>query len=112
MRQPRLVDDLHRPPIGSEPDRAISLAADVHGAPAPRSLPGFPSPHAGGMSSTWWGGDRGGGSPDKKCSAIPPSPALPHKGGGSTARTGGGNPRRIGSAVGRSSSSLRTLLIQ
>jgi phosphopantothenoylcysteine decarboxylase/phosphopantothenate--cysteine ligase len=30
----------------------------------------------------WWGGDRGGGSHDGKRSAIPPSPALPHEGGG------------------------------
>jgi len=34
----------------------------------------FPSP--------LWGGDRGGGSPEPKCSAIPPSLTLPHEGGG------------------------------
>jgi H+-translocating NAD(P) transhydrogenase subunit alpha len=38
----------------------------------------FPSPLRGGV--------RGGGNPDGKCSAIPPSPALPHKGGGRSAR--------------------------
>src|SRR5688572_20468974 len=32
------------------------------------------------------GRGRGGGNPDGKCSAIPPSPALPHKGGGRSAR--------------------------
>jgi hypothetical protein len=34
----------------------------------------FPSP--------LWGGARGGGTPDGRCSAIPPSLSLPHKGGG------------------------------
>ena len=33
--------------------------------------------------SPLWGGVRGGGNPHLRCSAIPPSPALPHKGGGS-----------------------------
>jgi len=36
----------------------------------------FPSP--------LWGGVRGGGKYDRKCSAIPPSLSLPHKGGGDT----------------------------
>jgi H+-translocating NAD(P) transhydrogenase subunit alpha len=40
--------------------------------------PGFPSP--------LWGGARGGENPDNRCSAIPPSPTLPHKGGGRPAR--------------------------
>jgi len=32
--------------------------------------------------SPLWGGVRGGGNPYRRCSAIPPSLSLPHKGGG------------------------------
>ena len=39
-----------------------------------RGIRGFPSP--------LWGGVRGGGNHNGRCSAIPPSLALPHKGGG------------------------------
>jgi hypothetical protein len=35
---------------------------------------------------TTWGGDRGGGNPHIRCSAIPPSLTLPHKGGGNPVR--------------------------
>ncbi len=35
--------------------------------------------------SPLWGGVRGGGNPYRRCSAIPPSLTLPHKGGGDLA---------------------------
>ena len=43
--------------------------------------------HAFGMM---WGGDRGGGSHAGRCSAIPPTLSLPHKGGGNASLTGRG----------------------
>ena len=48
-------------------------------APVVWSLNGIPVL---GLPSPLWGGVGGGGSPDVECSAIPPSPSLPHKGGG------------------------------
>ena len=38
VRQLRLVDDLHRPAVRGEPDRAIGLAVDVHAAAPPARL--------------------------------------------------------------------------
>ncbi|HEX5999246.1 MAG TPA: PaaX family transcriptional regulator C-terminal domain-containing protein [Hyphomicrobiaceae bacterium] len=38
-----------------------------------------------GSASPLWGGVRGGGTPDLKCSAMPPTLPLPHKGGGDAA---------------------------
>jgi hypothetical protein len=34
------------------------------------------------IPSSLWGGLKGGGRLDGRCSAIPPSLTLPHKGGG------------------------------
>ena len=54
----------------SRHDGAVQRAA---AARASQQTPSeFPSP--------WRGGVRGGGNPNSKRSAIPPSPALPHKG--------------------------------
>ena len=47
-----------------------------------------PSPLRDLSPSPLWGGVRGGGNPDGKCSAIPPSLSLPHKGGGDVAAPG------------------------
>ncbi len=54
-------------------------------AAAPRRAPpaGAKERHA--FPSPWWGGVRGGGSPNRQCSPIPPSPALPHEGEGAQA---------------------------
>src|SRR5687767_7238058 len=47
---------------------------------------GFPSPSCRRrVFDTTWGGVRGGGNPHLRCSAIPPSLSLPHKGGGDAA---------------------------
>src|SRR5581483_1519784 len=62
-------------------DAAVGAGRAGRGV-SPLSACGVPSPHAGGMSSTCRGGVGGGGNRNGRCSVIPPSPALPHEGGG------------------------------
>ena len=61
------------PAVGVSP-RNSPVSSPIRDKQAP---PGFPSP--------LWGGARGGGNPDLRCSAIPPTLSLPHKGGGDAA---------------------------
>jgi len=56
----------------------VAAAVAAAGSAADAIATGFPSPHAGGVSSTRRGGVRGGGNPDGQRSAIPPSLSLPH----------------------------------
>jgi cbb3-type cytochrome oxidase subunit 3 len=61
------------PRNGARFERLQRRALDLAESP-PKNATGFPSP--------LWGGARGGGTPDLRCSAIPPTLSLPHKGGG------------------------------
>jgi uncharacterized protein len=44
-----------------------------------------PSATSTGFPSPLWGGARGGGNPKPRCSGVPPTLSLPHKGGGEAA---------------------------
>ena len=84
VRQPGLVDDLDRPPVRRQPDRAPRLALDVHDG----------SSHVQWSPPPLWGRDREGGISERRPSGFPPPLTPPHVVSKMRLRARGGEDRK------------------